>query len=51
LGSKEIILELKEELGLHDLEIIDPKKKKKNIRRNKFATIYWESRKERYFAP
>jgi malate dehydrogenase (oxaloacetate-decarboxylating)(NADP+) len=48
LGSKEIILELKEELGFYaDLEIIDPKIKEEDARRNKFATIYWESRKRK----
>jgi malate dehydrogenase (oxaloacetate-decarboxylating)(NADP+) len=48
LGSKEIILELKEELGFYaELEIIDPKIKEEDARRNKFATIYWESRKRK----
>ena len=48
LGNKEIILELKEELGFYaDLEIIDPKIKEEDARRNKFATIYWESRKRK----
>jgi malate dehydrogenase (oxaloacetate-decarboxylating)(NADP+) len=48
LGSKEIILELKEELGFYaDLEIIDPKIKEEDTRRNKFAMIYWESRRRK----
>jgi malate dehydrogenase (oxaloacetate-decarboxylating)(NADP+) len=48
LGSKEIILELKEELGFDaDLEIIDPKIKEEDFRRNKFANTYWESRKRK----
>jgi malate dehydrogenase (oxaloacetate-decarboxylating)(NADP+) len=49
LGSKEIILELKEELGFTRLEIIDPKIKE-DIRRNKFATIYWEQKRKGIFA-
>ena len=48
LGNKEIILELKEELGFDaDVEIIDPKEKEEEFRRNKFATIYWSSRQRR----
>ena len=48
LGNKEIILELKEELGFDaDVEIIDPKEKEEEFRRNKFATTYWSSRQRR----
>lgn len=48
LGNKEIILELKEELGFDaDIEIIDPKTKEEDARRNKFATTYWEARKRK----
>ncbi|NRT11712.1 NADP-dependent malic enzyme [Flavobacterium sp. 14A] len=48
LGNKEIILELKEELGFFaDLEIIDPKIKEEDERRNRFANIYWEARKRK----
>ena len=48
LGNKEIILELKEELGFDtDVEIIDPKEKEEEFRRNKFATTYWTSRQRR----
>lgn len=48
LGSREIILELKEELGFDaDLEIIDPKTKEEEARRHRFATTYWESRKRK----
>jgi malate dehydrogenase (oxaloacetate-decarboxylating)(NADP+) len=48
LGNKEIILELKEELGFEaDVEIIDPKVKEENARRNRFANRYWETRKRR----
>ncbi|UFH36635.1 NADP-dependent malic enzyme [Flavobacterium acetivorans] len=48
MGNKEIILELKEELGFDaEVEIIDPKTKEEEDRRNRFATTYWESRKRR----
>ncbi len=48
LGNKEIILELKEELGFDaDVEIIDPKINEENDRRNRFANKYWETRKRR----
>lgn len=48
LGNKEIILELKEELGFDaDIEIIDPKTKEENSRRDRYATTYWQSRKRR----
>lgn len=48
LGNEEIIQELKGELGFEaDVEIIDPKTKKEDSRRNKFANAYWESRKRR----
>jgi malate dehydrogenase (oxaloacetate-decarboxylating)(NADP+) len=48
LGNKEIILELKEELGFDaDVQIIDPKEKEEESRRNKFATTYWSSRQRR----
>jgi malate dehydrogenase (oxaloacetate-decarboxylating)(NADP+) len=48
LGNKEIILELKEELGFEaEVEIIDPKTKEEDARRNRFAKSYWESRKRR----
>ncbi len=48
LGNKEIILELKEELGFHaDVPIIDPKINEEEARRNKFAKTYWKSRQRR----
>jgi malate dehydrogenase (oxaloacetate-decarboxylating)(NADP+) len=48
LGNKEIILELKEELGFDaEVEIIDPKEKEEEFRRNKFANTYWSSRQRR----
>ncbi len=48
LGKKEIILELKKELGFDaDVPIIDPKINEEDSRRNKFATAFWKSRKRR----
>lgn len=48
LGNKEIILELKEEIGFTaNVPIIDPKEKEEEARRNRFATSYWETRKRR----
>ncbi|MBP4140766.1 NADP-dependent malic enzyme [Flavobacterium sp. P4023] len=48
LGNKEIILELKAEIGFDaDVTIIDPKTDVENERRNKFATTYWTARKRR----
>ncbi|PWA10158.1 NADP-dependent malic enzyme [Flavobacterium laiguense] len=46
LGNKEIILELKEELGFYaDVQIIDPKLDEEQERRDRFANALWESRK------
>jgi malate dehydrogenase (oxaloacetate-decarboxylating)(NADP+) len=48
LGKKDVILELKNELGFDaDLEIIDPKTTEEADRRTKFATAYWKSRQRR----
>ena len=48
LGNKQIILELKEEIGFNaDVQIIDPKTDEEEARRNKFATTYWTARKRR----
>lgn len=48
LGNKEIILELKKEIGFNaNVTIIDPKEKEEEDRRNRFATSYWETRKRR----
>ncbi len=48
LGKKDVILELKNELGFDaDLEIIDPKTTEEAHRRTKFATAYWKSRQRR----
>jgi malate dehydrogenase (oxaloacetate-decarboxylating)(NADP+) len=46
LGNKEIILELKAELGFDaDVQIIDPKLDEEEERRERFANALWESRK------
>jgi len=46
LGNKEIILELKAELGFDaDVQIIDPKLDEEEERRARFANALWESRK------
>lgn len=48
LGNKEIILELKEEIGFSaNVPIIDPKEKEEEARRNRFANAYWQTRKRR----
>ena len=48
LGNKEIIMELKEELGFDaDVQIIDPKEKEEESQRNKFAAKYWSTRQRR----
>lgn len=48
LGNKEIILELKEEIGFDaDVEIIDPKTKEEAERRTRFATTFWEKNERR----
>ncbi len=48
LGNKEIILELKEEIGfVADVEILDPKTKHEDERRLRYAEIYWQSRRRR----
>ncbi len=48
LGKKDIILELKNELGFDaDVPIIDPKTTEEEERRNKFATAYWKTRERR----
>ena len=48
LGNKETILELKEEIGFDaEVEIIDPKTKEEEERRNRYATTYWETRKRK----
>jgi len=48
LGNKEIILELKEEIGFDvDVPILDPKTKECDDKRMQYATTFWESRKRR----
>jgi malate dehydrogenase (oxaloacetate-decarboxylating)(NADP+) len=48
LGNKEIILELKEEIGfLAEVPIYDPKTKEEDKRRNEYADIFWNSRQRR----
>ncbi len=48
LGNKEIILELKEELGFDtEVAIFDPKTKEEDARRLRFAEIYWKARRRR----
>ena len=48
LGKKEIIMELKKEVGFDaDVPIIDPKTSEEEARRNKFAKAYWKTRQRR----
>ena len=48
LGNREIILELKEELGFDaEVVILDPKTKDEDERRLRFAEIYWKARRRR----
>ncbi len=48
LGKKEVILELKDELGfVADVPIIDPKTDEQEKTRNRFAEIYWKTRQRK----
>jgi len=48
LGNKEVILELKEELGFDaDVPIFDPKTPEEDERRLRYADIFWQSRQRR----
>ena len=48
LGNKELILELKEELGFDaDIPIFDPKTKKEKERRLQYGEMYWKVRQRR----
>ena len=48
LGNKELILELKEELGFDaEIPIFDPKTKKENERRLLYGEMYWKTRQRR----
>ena len=48
LGKKEIIEELMKEINfIADVEIIDPKLDEEKERKDRFAKVYWESRKRK----
>lgn len=48
LGNKEIILELKQEIGFDaEVEIIDPKTEEEAERRSRYAAFFWKSRERR----
>ncbi|SEC54491.1 allosteric NADP-dependent malic enzyme [Tenacibaculum sp. MAR_2009_124] len=48
LGRKEVILELKEELGFDgEVPIIDPKTDEEEETRNRYAEIFWKSRQRK----
>ena len=48
LGNKETIIELMEELDFDaEIEIIDPKTPEEKIKLNRYAHIYWQSRKRK----
>lgn len=48
LGNRDVILELKEEIGFDaDVEIIDPKSDEEKAHVAKYGEIYWESRKRK----
>lgn len=48
LGNQKLIHELRDELEFDgDVEIIDPKSDEQKEKREKFATIYWDSRKRK----
>ncbi len=48
LGRKEVILELKEEIGFTvDVPIIDPKTDEEKERRNRFGEIFWKTRQRK----
>ena len=48
LGSKEIIEELKKEIGFDaNVDIIDPKSREEDNRRHGYAKSFWETRKRR----
>ena len=51
LGKKDVILELKNELGFEaDVMIIDPKTNEEESRRKAFGKAYWEARQRRGIA-
>ena len=48
LGRKEVILELKEELGFEgEVLILDPKTDEEEATRNRYAEIFWKSRQRK----
>ncbi|MGB1283049.1 MAG: NADP-dependent malic enzyme [Polaribacter sp.] len=48
LGRKEVILELKKEIGFTaDVPIIDPKTDEEKKRRNHFGEVYWKTRQRK----
>ena len=48
LGRKDLILDLKEEIGFTaDVEIIDPKTDEEEERRNRFGEAYWKTRQRK----
>jgi malate dehydrogenase (oxaloacetate-decarboxylating)(NADP+) len=48
LGNREVILELKEELGFDaEVPIYDPKTKEEDARRLRYAEIFWKARQRR----
>ncbi|MEP1488132.1 MAG: NADP-dependent malic enzyme [Algibacter sp.] len=48
LGRKETIQELMTEVGFDaDVLIVDPKTEEENLRKNKYAKVYWEQRKRK----
>lgn len=48
LGNRNLILELKKELGFDsDVLIIDPKTEEEKERRTRFAKVFWESRQRK----
>lgn len=48
LGNKEVISEMKKEIGFDKkVEIIDPKEKEEDSRREKYAQAYWKVRKRK----
>jgi malate dehydrogenase (oxaloacetate-decarboxylating)(NADP+) len=48
LGKKEVIMELKKELGFEaEVPIIDPKTQEEVERKNKYAKAYWQTRQRR----
>ncbi|WP_298763079.1 NADP-dependent malic enzyme [uncultured Polaribacter sp.] len=48
LGRKELILDLKEEIGFTgDVPILDPKTDEENERRERFGEVYWQKRQRK----